>query len=393
MRIGWIFKTESIVIPAVLDSIGGAAWLRGFLPLLNRIGHSIPPIVASSSVARLPRKRNALIVCTIGMAISILLLGGLLAIPGSAWWKPAVFLVLYLSFFCATGVNQLAGGTLQGKLVPTERRGRLMMAANVIGGGAAVTAAALLMPLWLSKTDSNFPYLFLFAGSCFFLSAGLGLCLCEFEDADGRDRETLAKQFYASWTIFKTDQQFRSLAIIAMLFGSSITLFPHYQAIGRERLQLDTTNLTLWVVVQNVGMAVFSLGLGPLADRYGYRAVLRCTLLGLGLLPWVALSLTNQGAVGSKLYPLVFVLVGLTPVTIRAISNFTLELCSREDHPRYLSTIGLCTALPLFFSPVAGWLIDTIGYETVFRFTSILVLLGWVQTLFVSEPRTAANEN
>jgi len=32
MRVGWIFKTESIIMPAVLDVIGGAGWLRGCLP-------------------------------------------------------------------------------------------------------------------------------------------------------------------------------------------------------------------------------------------------------------------------------------------------------------------------------------------------------------------------
>jgi len=48
MRTGWIFKTESIVMPAVLDTITGGGplggLLRGCLPMLNRLGHSIPPI-------------------------------------------------------------------------------------------------------------------------------------------------------------------------------------------------------------------------------------------------------------------------------------------------------------------------------------------------------------
>ena len=32
VRTGWIFKTESIIMPAVLDVLGGSAWLRGCLP-------------------------------------------------------------------------------------------------------------------------------------------------------------------------------------------------------------------------------------------------------------------------------------------------------------------------------------------------------------------------
>ena len=41
MRVGWIFKTESIIMPAVVDAIGGAGWLRGCLPMLNRFGQSL----------------------------------------------------------------------------------------------------------------------------------------------------------------------------------------------------------------------------------------------------------------------------------------------------------------------------------------------------------------
>ena len=44
LRFAWIFKTESVIIPAFLDSIAGAGWLRGFLPVLNRFGQSLPPI-------------------------------------------------------------------------------------------------------------------------------------------------------------------------------------------------------------------------------------------------------------------------------------------------------------------------------------------------------------
>ena len=43
VRTGWIFKTESIVMPAVLDLTGAGAWMRAILPTLNRFGQTIPP--------------------------------------------------------------------------------------------------------------------------------------------------------------------------------------------------------------------------------------------------------------------------------------------------------------------------------------------------------------
>ena len=50
IRTGWIFKTESIVMPAMLDALSGAAWIRGFLPMLNRFGQSVPPLLAAGYV-------------------------------------------------------------------------------------------------------------------------------------------------------------------------------------------------------------------------------------------------------------------------------------------------------------------------------------------------------
>ena len=61
------------------------------------------------------------------------------------------------------------------------------------------------------------------------------------------------------------------LAVVGSLFGVSVVLFPHYQAIARERLGLTFENMMVWVVVQNAGTALFSFIVGPLADRRGNR--------------------------------------------------------------------------------------------------------------------------
>ena len=45
IRVGWIFKTESIIVPAFVDMIAGPGWVRGCLPALNRLGQSIPPVI------------------------------------------------------------------------------------------------------------------------------------------------------------------------------------------------------------------------------------------------------------------------------------------------------------------------------------------------------------
>ena len=152
MRTGWIFKTESIVMPAVLDTITGGGplggFLRGCLPALNRLGHSIPPMLFSRRMKVLPQKKSAMFVSTFCMAAMFLLLSGMWWLVGTAvyWWMPLVFLAAYVMFFAATGINNLAFGTLQGKLIHATHRGRLLLIASVVGSITAIVAVAALMP-------------------------------------------------------------------------------------------------------------------------------------------------------------------------------------------------------------------------------------------------------
>jgi hypothetical protein len=112
---------------------------------------------------------------------------------------------------------------------------------------------------------------------------------------------------------------------------------------------------------------------------------LQVALFGVATAPVVALLLWRANV--GEWFCLVFPLVGLTPVVIRTLQNFTLELCDPADHPRYLGTLGLCVSLPLFLSPLVGLLIDWIGFEIVFIGICAVVLVGWVTTLRLREPR------
>ena len=90
------------------------------------------------------------------------------------------------------------------------------------------------------------------------------------------------------------------------------------------------------------------------------------------------MAVSLVGVSGRGLYHFVFILVGLTPVVYRTFQNFALEICTPEDHPRYLSTLGLCMAAPMFFSPLVGLLVDLVGFTVVFLGIAGLVLVGWL---------------
>lgn len=389
MRAGWIFKTESIVMPFVLDSLGGAGWLRGMLPLINRFGQSIPPLLAARRVTVWPQKKWLLLGSSSLMAASFLALAALWALaPGPHKWMAAAFLTIYTLFFVCTGINQLVLNTLQGKLIEATHRGRLMLVANLVGAVVAIGLVLWLLPRWLRADGADFVWIFLFTGLCFGLTAASSLLLVEASDAHQQAPLRVRQVFAAAGRTLRNDPNFLRLALVAAAFSSTMMLFPQYQALGLgPRVGLDATHLIWWIILQNVGTGLFSLIAGPLADARGNRLVLQVLLLALCLAPPAALLIAHFGTAAAESYSCVFLLIGLTPVTVRVLNNYTLEVAPPADQPRYLSTLSVCMAAPIPLSPLVGWWIDLAGFEPVFLAITGLLLAGWLLTFTLREPR------
>lgn len=389
LRTGWIFKTESIIMPAVLDELSGSGWVRGFLPVLNRFGYSVPPLLMARRIKVMRHKKWSLFATTVYMALAFLGMAGMFLLDRRRFgaWLPGIFLVLYGIFFFAIGVNQLAFNTLQGKLIPPTRRGRLLLLSNTIGAVTAIGSAFWLLPKWLVPGNTHFEMVFGFSGIMFAVSCITTLLTVEPADDFSEPASAVHRYFLDSWRVLQTDATFRRLAFVGAMYGTSIMLFPHYQNLGLQTMKLDVTNLMWWVVVQNVGTGLFSVPAGPIADRFGNRLVLQIGLLCIAAAPLLAMAVFYFDSQTRLLFNAVFFCVGVTPVVLRTFQNFALELSEPADHPRYLSTIGLVIAAPIVLSPLAGLMVDRLGHPIVFVMIAIAVLLGWFATFGMHEPR------
>lgn len=395
LRTAWIFKTESIIMPAVLDVIGGAGWLRGCLPMLNRFGQSVPPLLVSDWVRDAPLKKVGLALTTALMGVCFLGLSVIWGVTGgeASWWLPLVFLIVYAIFFAATGINQLQLNTISGKLIRFDYRGRVGMFSTLFGSILACTMAWILLRRWLPESDgsggpANFTMIFGFTGVTFFLAAIGAYALQETPDDEDHPRRTHLDLFRSCVETLRQDRNFRRLTLIAALFGMYLTLFPHYQALARGRLELGLAALIPWVIAQNIGAALFSVPAGWLADRFGNRLVLQLIMLVLCLAPVLALGLARIGDAGQPWFNLVFLLLGLTPVTFRVLNNYTLEVTHNSEHPRYLSTLSLMMAGPtILTSSLFGLLVDWISFEFVFGLVIVCIFVGWLLTFTLEEPR------
>jgi MFS family permease len=196
--------------------------------------------------------------------------------------------------------------------------------------------------------------------------------------------ESIRGAFLEAWH----NHNYRRLVLIGFLFGLSITLFPHYQSLGRQRLGLGLGQLVPWLIAQNIGVTVFSIPVGWVADRLGNRLAMRGLLLVVSLTPILALGLSRYVELGPVGFWLVFLLLGLFPITIRIVSNYALEIAPPDDQTKYLSVINLATSLPAILgAPLVGWGIDLWGFEPLFLVVAGLVFVGFVLTPTLLEPR------
>jgi MFS family permease len=405
VRVGWIFKTETIIMPAVLDAVVDSGFLRGLLPVLNRGGQSVPPLLAAGTLARLPRKKWSLVLTSLAMAACF----GLLAVawPALAATRPdllaVLFLVLYALFSATNGLNQLVIAALQGKLISPGHRGRAMVVSVAVGSVLAIVAAALLLGPWLAEPE-GFPKIFAATGVFFALAAVAPVFLDEPADSTppdamialGRPRGIVAGLLehvgrgIVSWRqTLRRDRPLVRLCIVAACFSAVLMLFPHYQAFARDRLGSHAASLLTWVIVQNAATGVVSLVAGPLADRRGTRIVLIWLVALSSLTPLVVtlLSLLPH-AHAVEWFWIVYVPLGLNPISLKIFTNYALELAPRAaDHPRYVSIVGAALALPFVVSPLVGMAVDSLGFQPVFIAGAAVIAAGAVFALGLPEPR------
>ena len=403
VRVGWIFKTETVIMPAVLDAVADSGLLRGLLPVFNRGGQSLPPLAAAGPVGRMVTLKWVLMGTTLLMAVWFAVL--------ALTWAPlqaerpqllaGLFLVIYGLFAASNGLNQLVAASLQGKLIAPARRGRLMLVSITIGSVVAILAAVLLLGPWLEK-PGGFSWIFGVTAACF--AAGAIVPAFLVEPAGGvpveqRSRDTAGswwRQARAGWNDWRimlaVDRSLVRLCLVAGCFSAVLMLFPHYQAFARDRLGSQIGSLLTWVVAQNVATGVASLVAGPVADRRGTRIVLIWLVALSSLTPLIVILLARlPHGTAVNLFWLVYLPLGLNPISLKIFTNYALELAPRPaEHPRYVSIVGAALAAPFVLSPLVGMAVDWIGFQPVFVAGAAVIVAGAALAAGLPEPRSAA---
>jgi len=390
LRVGWIFKTETIIMPGFLYTLTDSSAIRGFLPLISRIGRSLPQFLIAHRVTNFRRKKWAFFFAAILLCVPWGLLAMSLTLMPSVnpRFMTYIFLSVYAFHWIVNGATLLLSGTFQGKLIVAQWRGRLLAVSSLIGCLLAICAVYFLLPRWLQEGAERYALVFGSTTLFFAISSLIIPAFKEPEDAKIADAIPFREFVFSSAKLIFRHANFRRFIYTTLLYYVSMLLFHHYTIFGIETLGIQSSNFVQLLIAQNFVNAMGSLVMGLIADRYGNRIVLRTLIAIAGCVPWIAIGISKLPAdMGIQLYWLVFAFIGFAPVTQRIITNYILEISPVEQHPQYLGTLNVIQILPLLTAPIIGWTIDKISFQPVFIAGSILIFCGALMTFHIDEPR------
>ncbi len=385
------FLSAQTVLPALITRLGGSNVEVGALGVFSYAGLFLPQIFAARYVETLPRKLPWALTYGALHRLVVLLMGASILVFGVS--RPLLALWLLLGFVLVmqilVGISTPGWFDMFTKLTRVTRRGRLIGIRTSLGGASAFVGSLVLT--WLLGNVS-FPLSFACA---FFIGFALQTAslavqwnLVETVPSRTVPRRPLSEFIRAIPQVLRTNHAFR------LFLGSSALLVVATMPVGFFAVyalrhfgapDIIIGEFTLIIVATQVVSALVN---GYIADRFGNKVVL---ILAAGAM--LCATLIAFVAPSTGWYRLVFLFVGVVLGSeTMARYNIAVEFGPPERRSTYVGMMNTLLS-PMYLSGLAGgWLIDRLGFHTLFAVAAGFSLLGiWVLVFRVRDPRRAAH--
>jgi MFS family permease len=316
--------------------------------------------------------------------VLILALAGLLLSPGRA--IPVILGVLFLFGFFM-GMQGVVFNFLMSKVIPVERRGRLLGLRNALAGVTAAGVAYLGGRYLVEPNVLGNGYAVTFLAAFVLTTIGLSMLLMvrEPEPPEVRAPMRIGERLRDLPMLLRNDRGFTWYFVCRALATMGRMAAPFYILQAGDSIGLSGTNVGILSTAFVFANSVANLGWGILADRTGFKRVF---VLSLGL--WVA----SVGALMTVSTLTGFVLVFLGIGTgmggfMMAAQNMVLEFGERSDLPLRIAIANSAQELVGAIGPLLGGILAvSFGRDLVYEVAmAFQVAAIGVVAMMVDEPR------
>jgi MFS family permease len=325
------------------------------------------------------RRRMTVISCGISRSLwAVLAALPFLTALGTA--RLPVFLLVLAISQALIGITANAWTSWMSDLVPPRQRGRYFGMRNTICSITAMASSFLAgraLDQYRGTSAAPIGYALIFGVATICAVAGVLVLRYQAEPPLRRAQRVSVGQLLSAPL---RHARFRAMSLSAAGWALAIGIAgPFYNAHGIQNLHLSFATLALFTIVTS-GVALVSQPLvGRMQDRYGDKAVLLGSVLGVILLPWGWVIATPTfwlplwlNAIGSGIF---------WPGITQGQMNMLMDRAPAEGRGAYVASYGAMTGLGTFIASLLGGAIasglgDTlihIGSLTLNHYTVLMV--------------------
>ena len=380
-----LFSSVTILPLFVRELTDKTIWI-GLISAISGSGFFLPQLLAASWIQQMPIKRHYVLWLALVERLAVLALVPLCFLLGKTAPK-ALLISFFIGFaihnFCM-GFNGPAYFELVAKVIPPNKRGSMYGVAGGVGGLLSILGAWLAK--YLLKTYDfpiNFSFCFL-AGFVILTITVLPIGFMDEPPSQTQARTSGFKYFRNAGKLFKMDSHFKRFVYSQLFVSAFEAILAFFTAYALDELGATAANVAEFTAVLMAGRMMGEPFWGYVADRRGNRLVLR---INIGCAVAVTLLATVTPSI--RLFYVVFALASFSQSGINIPGfNMTMEFAPPESLPTYMALRSSIIApvravLPL----IAGAVVGTIGYRSIFGWAALLTLIGWGFIWGVREPR------
>ena len=373
-------------LPAYVELLSGSPFVVGLARSIQYFGMFLSPLLGASLIEH--RRRVLPVGLLIGGLMRLQVLG--LALAGLLLPAEQAIVAICVSLFLLgffMGMQGVTFNYLMSKLIPVERRGRLLGLRNALAGLTAAIVAYVGGRYLVEPNVLGNGYAVTFAVAFVMTSLGLTMMLFirEPEPPEVRERARLTSRMRDLPALLRGDRGFTWYFVARALATMGRMSAPFYILQAGAVIGLSGTTVGVLSTAFVLSNSVSAFLWGLLADRTGFRRV-----FALSLALWMVSVAALMGS-GSLLdFVLVFVGIGTGMGGFQmAAQSMALEFGQRTDLPLRIAVANSAQEAVGAIGPLLGGVLAvTLGRESVyvvgiaFQLAAIAVLLT-----VVDEPR------
>jgi len=374
-------------IPDYIFMLSGSNVAVGAARAFQSLGMFLSPMLGATAIEH--RRRVLPVGFVIGSLMRVQVLGlalsGFFLVGQPALFAAWAFLALF-GFFM--GMQGVIFHFLVSKVIPLERRGRLMGLRNALAGvSAAAVGGVGGVLVERGALGNGYGATFLLA----FALTSLGLLSLIFvrEPASPSVREPsrVGRRLAQLPALLRSDPAFTRYFMARALATMGRMSVPFYVIYARTKMDIQGEELGILTAAFILAQSAINLLWGMIADRRGFRVVFLASLV-----VWILAALLLMAA--TDLLALVGVMVGLGAGLggfMLSSQSLVLEFGSRENLPVRIAVANSASELVGVLGPLlAGILSTLVSYVAVFWLAIAFQVAAVFWVFFaVPEPRRA----